>query len=257
MNKTLISPEKYVERFMGTVEGYMTSLDARLIAALLRYQDENNIQGHLCEIGVHHGRLFLMLALARREGERALAIDLFEDDAINSNTRHAGRDRAMLANARRLGIDLLAQETFKTSSLDVKPSDILARTTAPIRFFSVDGCHLYREVENDLRLAESTLTPDGIIAVDDFFNPNWADVSFATYNFLCRTEKMVPFAITSKLFLAAPEMAEKYKLALSKRQDLGQTSTVQFLGREILAARQGVIEKGYEAFRGLISRRAS
>jgi hypothetical protein len=33
-----------------------------------------------------------MLALARRAGERALAIDLFEDDAINANTQHAGRD---------------------------------------------------------------------------------------------------------------------------------------------------------------------
>ena len=242
---------------MGGVQGYMTSLDARLIAALLKYQDENTIEGHLCEIGVHHGRLFLMLALARREGERALAIDLFEDDAINANTQHAGRDGALFANARRLGIELSEEETFKTSSLDVKPSDILARTTGRIRFFSVDGCHLYREVENDLRLAESTLTPDGIIAVDDFFNPNWADVSFATYDFLRETGKWVPFAITSKLFLAAPEMAENCKFALSKRNDLGQISTVQILGREVLAARQGVIEKGYEAFRGLISRRAS
>lgn len=252
-----MSPEKYTERFMGTVQGYMTALDARLIAALLKYQAENNIQGHLCEIGVHHGRLFLMLALARRQGERALAIDLFEDDAINANTRHAGRNGALLANARRLGIELSEEETFKTSSLDVKPSDILARTTGRTRFFSVDGCHLYREVENDLRLAESTLTPDGIIAVDDFFNPNWADVSFATYDFLRATGKFVPFAITSKLFLAAPGMAEKYKSALSKRHDLGQISSVQVLGREVLAARAGVIEKGYEAFRGLISRRAS
>ncbi len=242
---------------MGGVQGYMTALDARLIAALLKYQDENRIEGHLCEIGVHHGRLFLMLALARRQGERALAIDLFEDDAINSNTQHAGRDGALFANARRLGIELSAEETFKTSSLDVKPSDILARTAGRIRFFSVDGCHLYREVENDLRLAESTLTPDGIIAVDDFFNPNWADVSFATYDFLRRTDKMAPFAITSKLFLAAPEMAERCKSALSKLDDLGQISTVQILGRDVLAARQGVIEKGYEAFRGLISRRAS
>lgn len=257
MNRMLISPEKYVERFMGTVQGYMTSLDARLIAALLKYQDENNIEGHLCEIGVHHGRLFLMLALARREGERVLAIDLFEDDAINTNTQHAGRNRALFVNARRLGIELLEEETFKTSSLDVKPSDILARTTGPIRFFSVDGCHLYREVENDLRLAESTLTPDGIIAVDDFFNPNWADVSFATYDFLRQSGKFVPFAITSKLFLAAPEVAERCKSFLSKRDDLGQISTVQILGGDVLAARQGVIEKGYEAFRGLMSRRAS
>lgn len=256
MDKKSILLEKYVARSMDTVQGYLTSLDARLIAALLSFQGENDIKGHLCEVGVHHGRLFLLLALARRAGERALAIDLFEDDAINENTRHAGRDRGLLVNARRLGIELSEEETYKTSSLDVTASDILARTTGRIRFFSVDGCHLFREVENDLRLAEATLTADGIIAVDDFFNPNWADVSFATYDFFRQADR-VPFAITSKLYLAAPEAAEKYKTALSARDDLGQISSVQILGREVLAVRQSVIEKGYEAFRGLISRRGS
>src|ERR1700757_4122244 len=162
MNKTSMLLDKYIARSMETVQGYLPSLDARLIAALLSNQDENNIMGHLCEIGVHHGRLFLMLALARRSGERALAIDLFEDDAINSNTRHAGRDRALFANARRLGIELSQEETFKTSSLDIGAEDILKRTTGQIRFFSIDGSHLFQPVENDLRLAESTLTAQGI-----------------------------------------------------------------------------------------------
>jgi hypothetical protein len=241
---------------MGTVQGYLTSLDARLVAALLSCQDEGNIAGHLCEIGVHHGKLFLMLALARRPGERSLAIDLFEDDAINTNTRHAGRDRALLKNAQRLGIKLSEEETFKTSSMDIQASDILARTTGRVRFFSVDGCHLYREVENDLRLAEFTLTADGIIAIDDFFNINWADVSFATSDFLRRTDAFVPFAITSKLYLAAPAAAEKYKAALRECAHLGQISGVQILGRDVLAAKQGVVERGFDLLRGLVTRRA-
>jgi len=112
MNKTSVSLEKYITRSMESVQGYLTSLDARAIAALLSWQDTNNIEGHLCEVGVHHGRLFLMLALARRAGERALAIDLFEDDAINANTRQAGRDRALFANAQRLGIELLEEEIY-------------------------------------------------------------------------------------------------------------------------------------------------
>src|ERR1700677_4291459 len=130
-----ISLIKYARSSMESVEGYLTSMDARLIAELLSCQEETGITGNLCEIGVHHGRLFLMLALARRPGERALAIDLFEDDAINANTRHAGRDRALLKNARRLGIDLSDEETFKTSSLDIDANDILQRTTGPVRFF--------------------------------------------------------------------------------------------------------------------------
>lgn len=257
MDRALISVDKYVARSMKTVQGFLTTLDARLIAALLSYQGENNIAGHLCEVGVHHGRLFLMLALARRAGERALAIDLFEDDARNANTRHAGRDRALLANAHRLGIELSEEETFKTSSLDIEAADILTRTTGRIRFFSIDGGHLYQHVENDLRLAERTLTAEGIIAVDDFFNVGWADVSFATYDFLRRTDTIVPFAITSKLYLAAPAMADKYKTALGRRADLGQTFCVQILGREVLALRQGTLRRGYDLLRGLIARRTS
>lgn len=242
---------------MDSVQGYLPSLDARLIAALLAYQNESNMTGHLCEVGVHHGRLFLMLALARRAGERALAIDLFEDDAINSNTRHAGRDRALFANARRLGIELSEQETFKTSSLDIEAADILQRTTGRIRFFSVDGCHLYHPVENDLRLAERTVTAEGVIAVDDFFNKDWADVSFATYDFLRRTDAIVPFAITStKLYLAEPAAAEKYKIALRKRIDLGQIYCVQILGKDVLALKDGLLRRGYELLRGLITDRA-
>jgi hypothetical protein len=257
MNKTPLTLEKYVARSMDSVQGYMTSLDARLIAALLSFQEANNIKGHLCEIGVHHGRLFLMLALARGTRERSLAIDLFEDDAINSNTHHAGRNRALFANASRLGIELSEEEIWKTSSLDVKAADILARTTGRVRFFSIDGSHLYGPVENDLRLAECTLTPEGIIAVDDFFIPDWADVSFATYDFLRRTDAIVPFAITSKLYLAAPAAAEKYKLALAKRSDLAQISNVQILGRDVLMLRQTLLKRAYELLHSLVTSRTS
>jgi len=144
---------------MGTVQGYLTPLDARLIAALLAYQNQNRIRGYLCEIGVHHGRLFLMLALARQYGERSLGIDLFEDDAINISCQQPGRDRALFVNARRLGIRFSKEETFITSSLDIGPAANLARATGPIRFWSIDGGHLYRQVENDLRLAEATVAP--------------------------------------------------------------------------------------------------
>jgi Methyltransferase domain len=257
MDSTSISLDKYIARSMETVQGYLTNLDAQLIAALLTYQNENNINGDLCEIGVHHGRLFLMLALARRANERALAIDLFEDDAINRNTQHAGRDRALLVNAQRLGIQLSDEEILKTSSLDIDASDILKRATGRIRFFSVDGCHLYQHVENDLRLVEDTLADEGIIAVDDFFNKDWADASFATYDFLRRTDAIVPFAITSKLYLASSDAAEKYKKVLSKRADLAQNYSVQILGRQVLAFRQGIAKKGYELLRGIIMHRAS
>jgi peptide chain release factor 2 len=65
------------------------------------------------EIGVHHGRLFIPMALARRPGERALAIDVFEDQHLNVD--HSGKgDRARFEeNVARTGaapIDILKGE---------------------------------------------------------------------------------------------------------------------------------------------------
>jgi len=249
--------DRYVTGSIATVQGFLTSLDAQLIRALLCYQSDNNVTGNLCEIGVHHGRLFFMLALARRANERALAIDLFEDDVENVKTQHAGRDRALFENARRLGIELSEEETLKASSLDIKPADILARASGPIRFFSIDGGHSYEHVENDLQLAQQTLAGQGIIAVDDFFNIGWVDVSFATYDFLRRANDIVPFAITPKKIYLAPKAAvDIYKRALCKRTDIAHIALVQVLGSEVLAFRQGVLKKGYELLCDALARHA-
>jgi len=251
MNTVSTALDRYFKHSMKTVRGYMGSLDALAIAALLKCQDRANITGHLCEIGVHHGRLFLMLALSRRPGEMSLAIDLFEDDAINSCTDHAGRDRALSVNANRLGIKLSNREVFKTSSLEITAADIVERTGGAVRFFSVDGCHLYNGVEHDLRLAEQTLTPEGIIAIDDFFSPKWADVSFAAGDFLRHTE-LIPFALTSKLYVCAPAEAGRYQAALRSLTDVAQISSVQILGQTVVALRESVVKRGFEVLRGRV-----
>jgi methyltransferase family protein len=255
VDRAVISLDRYVARSMKTVQGYLTTLDARLIKALLFHQHENHLAGHLCEIGVHHGRLFLMLALARRVGERALAIDLFEDDALNANGPHAGRDRALFRNARRLGIELSEREILKKSSLDIEPADILERTTGLVRFFSVDGCHQYQNVEHDLRLAEWTLSGEGVIAVDDFFDRRWPDVSVATCVHLRRSNAVVPFAVTrKKLYLAPPDAAKNYTAMLRSRNGIAHFSPVQILGREVLAFREGALKRAYDFLRGEIAR---
>lgn len=255
MTHTLIPLDRYISHSMKKVQGYLTALDARLIATLLSCQDKSNIEGHLGEIGVHHGRLFLMLALARRSGERSLGIDLFEDDAIS---QHKGRDRALFVNARRLGIKLSESEIYKTSSLDLQAADILARTTGPVRFWSVDGGHLYQHVENDLRLAERTLAPEGIIAADDFFNLRWVNVTFAIYDFIRKSTATIPFAITGKkLYLAPPLVAEKYQDALRRSPALSRHEVVQILGKRVLLVNQSRFDKGYDLLRHAATQQVS
>jgi hypothetical protein len=172
---------------MRKIPGFLTGLDAAIILSLLAWQERSGVRGNLCEIGVHHGRLFLLLALSRQAGETALAIDLFEDDERSAGI-HAGRAGALAGHARRLGIELKPSEVLAGSSLELSAEEILERTGGPIRFFSVDGGHTYQHVENDLRLAHQCISGEGIIAVDDFFKLDWPEVSFCGLRlFACRS----------------------------------------------------------------------
>ena len=228
----------YIRFRMFSVAGYLNSLDAKIIASLLSSQRDNSISGNLCEIGVHHGRLFFILALARQAGERALAVDLFEDDEINFPSRwHRGRDRALLANANRLGVPLRAEEMLKTSSLVIDAADLVRCAGGPIRFFSIDGGHDYQHVTHDLQLAERTLSDGGIIAVDDFFNLDWPEVTFAAYDFVRRSDKIVPFSLSpAKLYLTTGSIASKYQTAI---REASQGRSVRFFNNDLLLMRYG------------------
>jgi Methyltransferase domain len=248
----------YVRSRMFSVAGYLNSLDARIIACLLSSQKDNIIRGNLCEIGVHHGRLFFILALARQADECALAVDLFEDDKINFPSGwHRGRDRALLVNANRLGIPIRASEMLKTSSLAINTADLIRCAGGPIRFFSVDGGHDYQHVVNDLQLAESTLSDGGIIAVDDFFNLNWPEVTFGTYDFVRRSDKVVPFSVSpEKLYLTTASMVSKYQAALREANLGADSGIVRFFGHDLTLTRYGRYGRALNIARSGIGRYA-
>jgi hypothetical protein len=208
-----VSPalRNYLHRKIYSVNGYLKSLDASLIVALASWQTSNKIAGGLAEIGVHHGKLFFLLALSRQVGEKSLAIDLFEDDEMNVSSRFGGRSRALLTHAASLNVPLESTEVQKADSLTLTSDDILNRV-GRVRIFSVDGGHLYHHVAHDLPLVFSTLAPGGVIIVDDFCNSEWPEVTCATYDFVRAQEgKIVPAILTKKkLYLAAPDIATAY-----------------------------------------------
>ena len=208
-----VSPalRNYLRGKIYSINGYLKSLDARLIVALAGWQARSKITGGLAEIGVHHGKLFFLLALSRQAGEKSLAIDLFEDDEVNASTRFGGRSRAFSTHAASLNVALESTEVQKADSMTLSSNDILGRI-GRVRIFSVDGGHLYHHVAHDLPLAFSTLAPGGVIIVDDFCNSEWPEVTSATYDFVRAQEgKIVPAILTrNKLYLAPPEIATAY-----------------------------------------------
>lgn len=249
---------KYLRKYMHRVSGYLRNPDATIIAALLAWQEKVGALGHLCEIGVHHGRLFLLLALSRQVNEKALAIDLFEDDGINlGQDGQAGRRGAMQRNAGKLGIELSAEEILKGSSMDLTAEEILSRAGGPIRFFSVDGGHMYRHVENDMRLAEQCLSAEGIIAADDFFYLGWPEVSFAVYDFMRSTSDVVPvFATNRKLYLARREFAPQLLDFIRSSPPPGVTVEypTEMLGNKIALLRISLFSRAKQEIRTRLGR---
>ena len=54
----------YLESGIGKVKGWLSPTTASILAQLLVEQARAGRGGDVCEIGVHHGRLFLVLANA-------------------------------------------------------------------------------------------------------------------------------------------------------------------------------------------------
>ena len=223
--------ERYVGRHARTIPGYLRSLDLEVICALGRWQSEAGLAGGLAEIGVHHGKLFLALAALRRPAERAIAIDLFEDDTLNSTGRHAGRASALPYHAARLSIPLAPCEIVKADSATLTPEQIRS-IAGPVRLGSIDGAHTQPTVGGDLHLMADVLAPHGIIALDDFANDDWPDVREAATDFLAtRSGDFQAFLLTpGKLYIAHAAWADRYSDIATGVPGASTLSRVPFLG---------------------------
>lgn len=239
----LATLDAYMGGGLYRVHGFLKALDAVVIAKLAAFQAAQGWGGSLAEIGVHHGKLFFILALSRRPGEGALAMDLFEDDAGNTGTVGQERARAFFDHARRLGVALSEAEVLKGDSTRLAPDDILGRV-GRVRLFSVDGGHRLHHVESDLKLAESVLTDEGVIVIDDFCSALWPEVTFAACDFLrANPDRIAPALLTrNKLYVCRPDRAAAYAAFARTEPALAHApkEAVAMLGREAPYLRQTV-----------------
>src|ERR1700687_2119737 len=67
----------YLRWQMYSIQGFCSSLDARLLWAISIWQ-RGRISGDLIEVGVWHGKSFFILAGSRCDQERSIAIDPFQ-----------------------------------------------------------------------------------------------------------------------------------------------------------------------------------
>ncbi|HEY1133803.1 MAG TPA: class I SAM-dependent methyltransferase [Nocardioides sp.] len=201
--------ERYLGEGLGAVTGWFETESAEVIAALLLHQARTGVTGDVAEIGVHHGKSFLLLANGILDGERAVALDVFDDQHLNVDQSGKG-DRAVFEQNLAAWADPAAVTVLQASSTDVEPADA-ASTFGNVRLFSVDGGHTAAITAHDLRLAEACIVPDGVVVLDDILNPAWLGVLTGLRDYIAEGGKLRAFATSAnKLYLAFPAAAPSY-----------------------------------------------
>ena len=206
--------DAYAKNGHQRVEGWLLPMAIEAICGLADLQQEMGIHGPACEIGVHHGRLFLLLHLLTVPPERSVAFDLFEMQDENVDGSGKGSRDALMQNLRAHGCDLSRVEVVTENSLRLTPERIVSLCGGPPRLFSIDGGHTAEATRNDLVLADRTVCDGGLVVLDDYFNSSWPGVSEGTCTFVREDrERLLPVAITSNkfIFAAGQEQAAAYR----------------------------------------------
>ncbi|NKX45448.1 class I SAM-dependent methyltransferase [Roseicyclus persicicus] len=176
--------------------------------------------GPVAEIGVFEGKFFIGLCktFGTSPANRAAAIDVFDMQQFNLDGAGVGKMDVVRRNLASHGIAEGAVEFVQADSLALtqRDADALVQDLGAFNFFSVDGCHEVVHTVNDIEFAMSVTANHGIIAVDDYTNPNWPGVQEAIARmYLMRDFAFVPLVVTcNKLLLASYSYHARYLKAV-------------------------------------------
>ncbi len=212
--------ERYRAIGHRTVQGWVEPQTFDVLRLLRDEQGRAGVAGAVAEIGVHHGKLFIALQLLNEPGRPAVAVDVFDDQGRNVDQSGRGDLDRFEAQVRRWA-DWDAVVCEQADSTTLSGKDVLALAGEPIRLFSVDGGHTEDITRTDLRTAEESLAPGGIVVADDVFNPEWPGVVVGMMRYLEAGGSLVPFAIGfNKTYLSDEAHAMRYREAI--RREYGQ-----------------------------------
>ena len=151
------------------IKGWLQNASALAIWGVLERQIIDQVRGDVLEIGVFHGKTFIMMARSLGEEEAAVAVDMFEMEFNGEDGRelthfrdHFELNLANFCNGKNVTIH------------QAMSSDFAARVGKDqhgrYRMISIDGSHDAPDVLSDLLLAEKLLSDRGIVVVDDYMS---------------------------------------------------------------------------------------
>ncbi len=206
----------YLKHGHELVKGWLQPGAAHAIVLLSNEQRSANLSGGAAEIGVHHGKLFILLYLLGTDDEPAVAIDLFSHQHLNVDRSGAGNLDRFKRNLRRHA-DLSRVVIHEGDSTRLTAPQLLELGRGPFRLFSIDGGHTAEITAHDLTTAEGALGEGGIVILDDCFNEAWPGVSDGVHRYFSQPRTIVPFAIgAGKTFFCQQPFARRYSAVLKK-----------------------------------------
>lgn len=229
--------EDYVNGGHKHVNGWLDETAIELIAGVTDAQSAQRLCGGATEIGVHHGRLFILLHLSLRADERSAAWDLFERQSENTDASGLGDEAIFRRNLARHGCDTGRIAIRTANSLHLSAEEIRAACGGAVRLFSVDGGHTDLITANDLGLAAASVCAGGVVILDDFFNESWPGVAEGTCAFMRESpNKLIPFAIGGNklLFTTSTEFASRYIGFLRPRFHPSRLRSSEFFGSPVM-----------------------
>jgi Methyltransferase domain len=234
MNKALL--QRYRAGGFHSVQGW--GINETLFDIFVHLNDfhmTNNLEGPLCEIGVHHGRTLILLGLMKRQHEKAVGIDLFESgqaqnlDASGKGSIEAAR-RNLAEHAPGVNFDLIAASSF---DLTTDQRNLMQGC----RFMHIDGGHFTEVVLNDIALTQSVLGLGGVIVIDDYWHSGFPEVQEAVHRYFWTSPslKAVPFMTgINKIFLAHLSHRDLLLAHMSARLPEERRKPIRLLGHSAI-----------------------
>ena len=205
--------DSYARRNYRKVDGWLSRESIAQILRIQQIQLDLHIAGHVGEIGVHHGKLFILLYLLAREDENALAIDIFDRQELNVDQSGKGSLSILEKNLSRFAGGLAKLKIINSDSTALSGRDLTAAAGGALRLLSIDGGHLAQIVRHDLMTGSEAICDGGVIILDDYFNPEFPGVSEGVNSFFHADNRgrLVPFFVAmNKIYLTTREHAESY-----------------------------------------------
>lgn len=173
-------------------------------------------EGRVAEIGVFEGKFLIGLCktFGTSARNKAVALDVFDMQQFNLDGAGIGKKAVVATNLRRFGFEDDAFDLVTVDSLSLRAAEAqqFVAEQGRVAFFSVDGCHEVVHTTCDIEFAMQVTRHDGIIAVDDYTNPNWPGVQEAVARmYIQRDMPFVPLAVgCNKLLLCSYSYHAQY-----------------------------------------------